>query len=438
MKRFAIITALLVTVLLGLLAGIVCFFNINDYSDLISEQLEKSTGYQVSFALIEHNGGWPLHFSISDVAVAIDENSRLHIDKINIDIGKLALWERQLDIDRVALLGIDIYMEEAAFKKILSGSKSTINPPDETKNSQLLPWSGLRINQLRISDFNAHLRYAGKELRLQRASLSADNLPLIEHKQLAVPFCKGSLQFSAQKLRLQLPAEQVVTLEQLALNSTFDLPEQQAKLTLALKKLEVAFPRQAALTFKNAQLDMQLAKNKLRLTHLFFNAFSGELQLQADALLSINRSATVPWSVNSVTVETLLLKDMKVKIPSFIAPAENIALNNTQQTEKLPIKTLFIKNAALQNIDISSEERQIPLTVNGLNARLQEFYLLHNSQLFDLSEYAQPSASFALQFAYLQWADRLVEQFQVTGSFAENAPETQLLRQFYRDQSTKD
>ena len=433
MKRLFMIAALLVTVLLGLLAGIVAFFNLNDHSDWISKQLEKSTGYQISFALIEHNGGWPLHFSVNDLELAIDENSHLHIDKLNFTLGKLDLWNRQLTIGRAALLGIDLYMDEGAFKKILGETKSTIKPPAEAKKTQLLPWSDLRIKQLHISGFNAHLRYAGKALLLQRASLTADNLPIIADQQLAVPLGKGSLQFSAQRLRLKLSAEQTVTLEQFALNSAFDLPEQQLKLTMALKNMEVALPRQTALTFKNMQLDMQLAKNKLHLTRLFFNAFSGELQLQADALFAIK-----PWAVDRLTIEALLIKDMKVNIPFFIVPSENAVLNNAQQRALLPVKTLFIKKAALQNIDISSEERQIPLTVNGLNARLQEFYLLHNRQLVDLSGDAQPSASFALQWAYLQWADRLVEQFQMTGSFAENTHEAQLLRLFYPEQSIKD
>lgn len=430
MKRFAVISSLLVTLLLALLMGTVCFFDINDYSDWLSEQIENSTGYRVSFALIEYKRSWPLRFSVNDVELAVDENSRLHIKKLNVTLDKLDLWHRRLEIGRVALSGIDLYMEESAFKQAHGGSKSSEKSADAAKNSQLLPWSELRIKQLRLSDLNAHLRYAGKELQVQRADLSADNLPIIEHKQLAVPLSKGNLQLSAQVLRLQVSAEQTVTLEQLALSSAFDLPQQQAKLTVALKKLEVTFPEQTAIAVENSLLDMQLVENKLRLTRLFFNAFSGELQLQADALISIKR---VPWTVERVTVESFLVNDMQVKIPSFIVPSENSALDNAQQTAKLPVNTFFIKKAAMRNIDISSADQQIPLIVNGLSGELQNFYLLRNNQLVDLSASTQPGASFALQFVYLQWADKLIEQFQVAGSLAENAPGTQLLRQFYRD-----
>lgn len=438
MKRLFIIVTLLLTMLLGLLAVMIYFFNINDYSDWISKQIESSTGYQNSFAEIKKSNRCSLCFSLKDLEVAIDENSHLHIDKINIDIGKLDLWGRRLDVERLALFGIDLSMEENAFKKLFGSPKNSATVSAEKKKSISLFWSDLRIKQLQISNLNAHLRYAEKELLVQRANLNINNLLLIEHQQLAVLLSKGNLQFSSQTLRLQLSAEQAVTLAQLSLNSDFDLPARQIKLAVMLKKLEFTLPEQTAITVDNSLLDMQLDRNKISLTRLFFNVFSGELQLQADALLSINRSAAVPWSVSSVTVETLLLKNMKVKVPSFMAPAENIVLNNTQQTAKVPVKTLFIKKAALQNIDISSEEPQLPIIVNGLNARLLEFYLLQNNQLVDLSEDPQANASFALKFTYLQWMDSFFEQFQVAGSFAENSPEWQLLQSFYIDQSTKD
>jgi len=81
----------------------------------------------------------------------------------------------------------------------------------------------------------------------------------------------------------------------------------------------------------------------------------------------------------------------------------------------------------VENVDIRSEEKQIPLTVQGLNGRVSDLYLLKNNQLPGLSEDANQTGVFVLQADYLQWADSVTEGGQIAASLTENIQALALL-----------
>ena len=426
MKRFFIISVLLFTLFVGLFAGLIYLFDINQW---LAEQIEKSTGYQVSFELIESRGWQAPGFSVSGLSVAVAKKELLHIDKINIVISELNLWQRQLELELVELVGVALSAQADTFKKVTSEPKEV---PGSDNKSQLLPWSNLQINKLRISGLDAEISAAQQTLSVQQGSLSSDNLTIIAHNKLRSAFLKGNVQLAFKALNLQMAAAQALRIHDLSLNGYLDLARLQAKLTVATKQLAFTLPEQEDIIVDNSLLDVQLDKNKVSLTRLSADLFSGELALQAEALLFIDLLPTPVFSVEELTVLSLLAKDMQIQIPAFMQEPENEALAKADKKQRLPIKTLLLKQIDLHNIAVGSEEKQLPLTVKGVNFHLQDFYLLQNNQLADLSADNKPTGLFNLQFDYLQWADSVTGQFQVAGSFSEDAQHLLILKELLK------
>lgn len=426
MKRFFIIITLLFTLVAGLLAGLVCLFDINDHSQWLTEQIEKSTGYQVRFQLFESSYWQESRFSVSGLSVAIDKKELLQIDKVNIVIGGLDLWQRQLEVESVELVGVALYAEADVSKGGLTGKKELIKSDNK---GQLLPWSRLQLNKLRISGLNADISNQQQRLRLQQATLSSDDLIIIDDNKLVTALLQGELQFAFKALELQLGTSEAVSIKELSLRSHFDLAALQAKLTARVKQLDLRLPEQTKVIVDNSILEMQLDKSRLSLTHLSADVFSGELQLQADAELAMDLQGTPMVAIEELTVLLLLAKEMQIQIPAFILKPEREGLGRLGEKQRLPIKTLFLQQVDLHNITLSSEEKQ--LTVKGLNAHLQDFYLLRNNQLVSLSEDNKQTGLFVLQFDYLQWTDSVSEQFQVTGSFSEDGQRLLMLKELF-------
>ena len=429
MKRFFIIVALLFTLLAGLLGGFVCLFDINDHSQWLFEQIEKSTGYQVRFELIKNSYWQESRFSVSGFSVAIDRKELLQIDKINIVIGEVDLWKQKLEIELVELVGVDLYAEVDALKEVVNNKKDTL---ESDNKSQWLPWSELQVNKLRITGLNADISKQQQSFRLQQAGLTADNLLVIEDNKLSTTLLQGELQLVFKVLNLQLGASQAVLIKDAFLRSYFDLAALQATLTVEIKQFVFRLPEQTEVIVDNSLLEMQLDKNRVSLTRLSANAFSGELQLQAEAQLAMHLQPTPIVAIEELTVLSLLVKDMQIQIPAFILESESEGGGKVDEKQKLPIKTLFLQQVNLQNITLSSEEKQLPLTVKGLNGYLQGFYLLQNNHLVSFSEGNKQAGLFSLQFDYLQWADTVSEQFQVAGSFSEGAQRLLILKGLLR------
>ena len=416
MKRFFIIFSLLLSLVVTLLGGFVYFFDINDHAQWITKQIEKSTGYQVNFELIENS--WEnMGFSVTGVSVAIDKIELLHIDKVNIIISELDLWDQNLEVELVELLGVDLSVDLTTVKKSVKTPKNVID--SDNKSDQLF-WSKLHLNKLHIVDLNADISDKEQRLRVQKASLSSDDVMIIDHNKLVnALLLKGNLQLEINKLNLQLATAETLTVHDLILRSDFDMTRLQVQLHTKIKQLALKLPEQVEVIVDNSVLQAQLDKNRVSLTRLSADLFSGELTLQADAVLAIDLFPIPAYSVEELTILSLSLKDMDIKIPAFMQLSENKELDKSDEKQKLPIKTLLLKQIDLQNIAISSKEKQLPLNVTGLNFHLQDFYLLQNSQWVNLFDETEQMGLFELQFDSLQWEDIVSKQLKVSGSFSE-------------------
>ena len=175
---------------------------------------------------------------------------------------------------------------------------------------------------------------------------------------------------------------------------------------------------------QNTELVAELNNNKARITKLISKIFSGELQLRADALFSIKPLSPF-LSVQQLRVQLLAIKDMNLVIPAM--------LNDSGAVKKykppFPIKNLFLKELIVENVNIRSDNSEIPLEIKNLNGSVVDFILLQNKQLAGLAEENKEAGSFALQFDYLQWMESNLEQFEISGKLSKNDQGVMLIKQ---------
>lgn len=415
MKRFLIALTLLLSLVVVLLGGVFYLFDFSDYSEWITEQIEENTGYEVRFESVESNA---LQFSVSGVSISLDTVELLHIDSVDIAISEFDLWEQSLQLELIELSGVNLFVDLKVLNKRVKESEKTTQ--EENKNPSL-PWSWLSLNKLLITDFNADIRDEDKGLILQKASLSSENIVVIEKNKLAKTlFLKGNAQLDIQKLDLQLEPAKRVTINDLTLGVDFDVPSTLAELKITSQQLGIKLIEQPDIVVENSFLEMKLDKNRLNLKRFSVDTFSGELQLQAEALFWMNILPTPAYSVEQLTISTLSAKDMKIQIPAFMEQIVSKEVSNKREQQKLPIKSLLVKQIDLQNVDISSQEKQIPLNIVGLNFQLQDFYLLKNNELKNLPNETEPQGEFSLQFDHFQWQDTISEQFDISGKVTED------------------
>lgn len=417
MKRFFIILALLLTLFVTSIALFLYLFDINSHSQWLSEQIEKSTGYQISFDSVENRAWQDSSFSIAGLSVGRAPDSVLEIDKITIEIDRLDIWDRHLDLELVELEGIHLHLKQGP----LQGRTGEPNNAKSTEYLvQNLPWNKLQINKLRLSDLNVEVSDGQQSLLLDHANLSSDNLLVIDNKKIVTTSFKGNGRFDFAMLEIQSADLTTLKLQSGLLSGDFDLAKLQAKLALSIKQFAFREPNQSEIIADNALLDLQLDKNKLSLTRLFINIFSGELSLQADALLSFHLFPRPVFYVQRLQVLSLLLEDMRLTIPAFMP----VSVDNAQSkdNEKMPIETLFIQQVNVHNVDIRSEEKQLPLTVKRGSAAVSNFYLVQNNRLFTELEKERQSGAFTLQADYLQWAETAIEQFDIVASLPQDEP----------------
>jgi len=181
-----------------------------------------------------------------------------------------------------------------------------------------------------------------------------------------------------------------------------------------------------------SQLELTMDKNQVFVDRLLTHAFNGELRLQAQALVAINLLASPALVVKSVTIASLLIKDMNLLIPPLEGVVGTGEIVQQAEVPVLPIDTLFIKEARSENINVISENAQIPLRVDNLNATVQDFYLVKNSQLMDLHSGINQDALFVLKFALLRWFDSEMTGFSASGSFNPEDPSLQFIEQHFK------
>ncbi|WP_028862281.1 hypothetical protein [Psychromonas aquimarina] len=423
---------LIASVLSFSLGAFIYFFDLNDYRGLISRQINRATGYQVSFAALDSRLLSESRISFSGLSLAADNRELVYIDNVEININKLSLWNRELELGLVELTGVNIRGDVSAFTKLGAENTSSRQSASNIQAPQQIPWKQFKIQKLSVKDLNVDITQAEQLLVVDGAALSSKELVLIENQQLAAAFFKGNLKLAFKELSAQHSNSEKLRLSGFNLDFFFTLQTMQAGLDIKADKLDISLNGQQAAAAHNTQLVMELNKDKLSIKSLSTELFSGELQLQADILLSMRLSAKPALAVKTLTVHDLAVTDMDLIIPPLAErPIETVS-NTENNKQPLPIENLFVKQMLLTNINISSNNQQFPLVVKNFNSRVSNFTLLHNHQVKTLPEEARRAGSFSVQFAYLQWASAVIEQFEVSGRLSKNDQAVLLIKQLLK------
>ncbi|WP_372881776.1 hypothetical protein [Psychromonas sp.] len=395
LKRFFILLTGLSLLFFISLMVFIRFFDINQYANWISRQISESSGYQISFQSIDQdlvdNGG----FSVNGISLFIEQAEVLQIAQLRVKIKSIDLWNRELEIAEIEISSPNIELDQSGLNTLMAAEKGDSAADKDKLKITVLPWQKLHINQLRVVDLNAEIHQAGHKIQLQQADLKVNNLNIITDNQVQADLLQGRLAALIQGIELDLA----------------DLPK---------------------LNISDSQLDLSIDKNAVVVERLDAYVFAGQLRLQAQVLLTFDPTVSTLPAVKSVTIDSLLLKDMNLLIP----PAENFptAAQSGQNTQPLmlPLETLFIKQAQTENLNIRSDNSRIPLTVNKLSGSVQAFYVIQNNQLTDLYGDSNQDALFAIRFALLRWWDSEMEGFAATGSLNQDNPSLLLLQEHFK------
>ena len=386
----------------------ITLFDINDYSVWITRQVEKQTGYHLSFEEITIDGWLNPQLTISGVAIAYQAQPLLKVERLLIKSHQWDLWHRHLNIAAVELQGGSIWIDDRQLSAVNKVPPKQPREPTSQYDS-LLPWRSLTIDKVALTDVNAQIHYQDTDLQLQQLDLSSENLTLISNNQFVYLARQGNWQVALKEAKLQLQSDRSVRLNDLSLQSNFNLVTLQAQLMLAIQQISVSSPEFSDV-IDNAMLELQLDNNKLVLQRLFARAFTGELQLQGEATFVFNPLSDAFITVQNVTLLSLVMKDMKLYIPQLLTHSKSTT--SSKEKTALPITSLFIKHANLENIDISSTDAAIPLQLEKGSVLINDLQLVEHNQLVDLWSGSKQKGNISIKFAYLQWQDTIIEALQ--------------------------
>jgi hypothetical protein len=423
MKRFFVTVAFILGLLLLLF---ISFFDINAHRGFISKQITQLSGYQVDFESVDSHLFSDSTVSLSGLSLTIDKRQVLSVDKVKINLTKLDLWHRQLELGAVQLTGVRISggIDALVDKADLKTAQQTAQ---EMQPRQKLGWQRFTIDRLLVDDLKIELTHAGQRLVLDGADFRSENLQIIaDHKLVKRPF-SGNLTLLARELTALRTAGEKLTVKNLQLTGSFNLKNLQANLNLKAGSLNLALAGQEEVVLQKTEFAASLNHNKASITKLSSKMFSGELQIQAEALLLIKPLSASFLSVQQLTVQRLAIKDMNVVIPAVLNDAGALKKNKLP----FPINNLFLKELIVKNVNVRSDDSTIPLVIKNLNASVVDFVLLQNKQLKGLAEENTEAGSFALQFDYLQWMESNIEQFEISGKLSKNAHSVLLLKKLF-------
>jgi hypothetical protein len=423
MKRFFVTVAFILGLLLLLF---ISFFDINAHRGFISKQITQLSGYQVDFESVDSHLFSDSTVSLSGLSLTIDKRQVLSVDKAKINLTKLDLWHRQLELGAVQLTGVRISggIDALVDKADLKTAQQTAQ---EMQPRQKLGWQRFTIDRLSVDDLKIELTHAGQRLVLDGADFRSENLQIIaDHKLVKRPF-SGNLTLLARELTALRTAGEKLTVKNLQLTGSFNLKNLQANLNLKAGSLNLALAGQEEVVLQKTEFAASLNHNKASITKLSSKMFSGELQIQAEALLLIKPLSASFLSVQQLTVQRLAIKDMNVVIPAVLNDAGALKKNKLP----FPINNLFLKELIVKNVNVRSDDSTIPLVIKNLNASVVDFVLLQNKQLKGLAEENTEAGSFALQFDYLQWMESNIEQFEISGKLSKNAHSVLLLKKLF-------
>lgn len=426
MKRCFVIGTFILALLAVSLLLFMRFFDINAHRDFISKQIAQLSGYQVNFESVDSHLLSDSTVSLSGLSLTIANRQVLYVDKVKLSLTRLDLWHRELVLGPVQLTGMRITgsladLVETTDADTAGKSKSV---QQTTQSQQTLPWQKLTIGRLSVNDLNIDITHAGQRMVADGVDFRSDNLQIIADRQLVTRPFSGNLKLLVKELKAQQTAGETLRVKNLQLSGSFNVKNLQANLSLKADSLNFALAGQEV-AVQNTELVAELNNNKARITKLISKMFSGELQLRADALFSIKPLSAPFLSVQQLRVQLLAIKDMNLVIPAM--------LNDSGAVKKykppFPIKNLFLKELIVENVNIRSDNAEIPLEIKNLNGSVVDFILLQNKLLAGLAEENKEAGSFALQFDYLQWMESNLEQFEISGKLSKNDQGVMLIKQ---------
>lgn len=426
MKRFIILFFSLIFLATG---SAVYFFNVNDYSQWISKQITQLTGYDVRFVEFENNWFSDRSIAITGLSLYQQDHRVLHINKLELAVEKLDLWQRELVIKSLRLQGIDTDMQLP-----LVSSKVETKADTETKKQlnglQNIAWERLYIATIQITGMNANVQYLEKTLALEDASFELNDLLLIDNQQLQVLPKQLDVKTQFEQLNLSSDTKKL-QLNKVKLFVNGDVLKRQAKMGVNAELIALDAEGQIPLLFESLQVELQLEQNKLSLVNFFVNTFSGSLQADAVALLTIKLLPKPQVTVQRVTLNSLLAKDLQVVIPDLLPVKEEP--HNPRENDLLPITELLIKVLSLQNVNLYSHAKQLPLNIKSAFLDVNDFYVIKNNKLVDATQLTQQTGRFNLVFDQLNWQEMQIEQLSVAGSLSEDDQGLKALKQLLSD-----
>ncbi|MFT6926844.1 MAG: hypothetical protein ACJAZP_002464 [Psychromonas sp.] len=420
MKRCFVTGALIVALLGFSLLLFMRFFDINAHRDFISRQIEQLSGYQVNFESIDSHLWFESTVSLSGLSLTLDNHQVLYIDQVKVSLTKLNLWDRELALGPVQLTGMRIKGDFTALIKAADANteenSATVQQTTAIQSEQKLAWRQLTVSRLSVNDLNIGLTHAGQRVVVEGADFRSDNLLIIDDWQLVKSPSSGNLKLLVRELSARRSVGEILRVKNLQLSGSFNLKNLQANLNLKAGSLNLALAGQEEIAVQDTELVASLDNNKARITKLNSTIFSGELQLQADALFSIKPLSSPFLSLEQLTVQRLAIKDMNIVIPTM-ANETGVADKNKLT---FPINNLTLKALIVENVNIRSNNSKIPLAIKNLNSSVSDFVLLQNKQLAGLVEEHKEAGSFVLRFEYLRWMESTIEQFEISGKLSKN------------------
>lgn len=424
MKRCFVAGAFILGLLSFSLFLFIYFFDINAHRIFISKQIEQISGYQVNFESVDSHLFSDASVSLSGLSLTINNRQVLYVDKLKVSITNFDLWQRQLELGTVQLTGVRFSGDIAALVETADKNKSGQQTVDEVKIQQKLALQRFTIRQLSVNDLKIDITHAGQKVVLDGADFRSENLQIIADHQLVKRPFSGNLTLLARELSVQRTVSETLRVKNLQLTAAFNVKNLQANLDLRAGSLNLALG-QKEVVLQKTELVASLHNNKVRITKLSSKMFSGELQLQADALFSIKPLSSPFFLIQQLTVQQLAIKDMNLVIPAVLYNSGAV----TENKPLFPINNLFLKKVIVENVNIRSDNSKIPLTVKNLNSTVIDFVLLQNKQLKALPEKNKEAGSFVLQVEYLRWMESSIEQFKISGKLSKNAPSVLLIKQ---------
>ena len=403
----------------------VYFLNVNDYSQWITKQIKQSTGYDIRFEHFENNWLAEKQLSISGLALYQQEQRVVFIDRLELQVEELDLWQRQLLIRHIYLDGVEVdlqqpFITQESKVEVSSGATNT------RFDLQNIRWESLHLGALRITALNASIQNEDKKIDLSDANFELNDLSIIDKQQLQI--IPKNVDFGTTFKLLQFSDNQrSITLDNFKLSFKAFLSQRQAKLALAAEHIEVRAPYLVQL--QSLDLALDLAEDKLSLQRFIVEAFSGSLSMQAEAKVVVSALPFISIKLQQGVLHSLVAKNMLLHIPTLVEQSGEV--RHEAGGGPLAIDELLIKRIELDNISVQSEAKQLPLVLRSANAQLSNLYIVQNYQLLDVSKLNEQSANFSLMVDYLRWKTASIEKLSIVGSLKEDDPAWLLLQEIF-------